>query len=48
LPVPLAPAVIVIQEAPLVAVQLQAGPALTLALPVPALEVKDALVAERV
>jgi hypothetical protein len=48
LPVPLAPDVIVIQEAPLVAVQPHVGPALTLVLPLPPLELKEALVPESV
>jgi hypothetical protein len=38
----------VIQEAPLLAVQLQLELALTLTLPLPALDVKDALVGDNV
>jgi hypothetical protein len=42
--VPLAPPLIVIQEAVLVAVQLQPAPAVTLTLPLPAAEAKLLLV----
>jgi hypothetical protein len=46
--VPLAPAVMVIQEAPLEAVQEQPEPAVTLTLPLPLLELNEALVADSV
>ena len=47
MPLPLLPPVTLIQLAPLVAVQLHPVPAVTLTLPLPLLEEKDALVDER-
>jgi len=48
LPLPLAPAVIVIQAAPLVAVQLQPVSAVTFTVPVPPAAAMDALAADTV